>query len=333
MVFLAIFSISTILSYHRDTLALDSPAITVSPGVLNIELTEPNQTVESEITISSNYSEATVLEASLSGVDDSSGNLVANGDIAPNLAQSLSLSSSQIDLPANSISSLYLKVTNSEQLSPGGHYATIALAQKNPEGSQVNLQSTISIGVFIVKRGGEKVDLQVKEQVLKISAFKLPSSSTLNFINTGNILLTPRGSVTIRSIDGKKVYSKGISNEGSLSMLPGKNLTDTFPIKNVSGLPIIPTKLKYITEYRADGLSEARYIEAVSWYIPPIFIVFCILVLIFVTTVLTKLIKNMRSKKNRLKQKNKSPIKPKAKLIVDISKPPTNNENNNKTTD
>lgn len=302
--------------------AFDTPAITITPGVLNIELKDPNQVVESELTINSSYSAPVTLAVGLSGVDDSSGSLVANGVLDSNLEQSLSLSDSQLTVPKSGSTSVFLKVTNSESLSPGGHYATVTLSQKSDDGSQVNLQSTISIGVYIVKRGGEIVDLSIANQVLKTSLFKLPNSSSLTFQNTGNILLTPRASVTIRSSDGKKLYGKGIANEGSLSVLPNKSLQNTFPIKNVSSLPFLPSKLKYVTEYRGDGVSNTRYIETNSWYIPPVFLLSTTLITVVLIALISKLIKTIPlSRKGRSKSSTIQTSKPQGELIMDIKRP------------
>ena len=302
--------------------ALDDPAISVTPGVVNVELTQTGQTVENEIEISSNYEVETTLDTSLSGVDDSTGVIVANGPLDDQLQKSLSLSSSQVVVPAKGKAVIGLKVTNTDSLSPGGHYAAITLTQASNNQAQVNLQSTISISVFIVKRGGEIVDVSITNQILKLSPFSIASSSTLTFENTGNVHITPRASVTVRSIDGKTVYAKGISNQGSLSILPGKTLDDSFQIAKIANLPIIPTKLKYIIEYRADNGSESRYNEIQAWYIPPLFILFVIILLIFTIILIVRRIKSPTLKTTGRKSKPEIIKKTNANLISDITPAP-----------
>jgi len=300
--------------------AFDTPAITVTPGVINVDLNEPDQTVESEIEISSNYSEPTTLNSSLSGVDDSSGILVASGPLDDSLSRSLSLSASQATVPANGKATISLKVTNSDLLSPGGHYAAITLSQVSNGTAQINLQSTISISVFIVKRGGEKVAVSISEQIMKLSLFRLPAIATLKYMNSGNIMITPRASITIRSIDGSKVYAKGVSNEGSLSILPSRTLDNTFSITKIRNLPIIPTKLKYITEYRADGVANSQYTEIQSWYIPPVFV---LIVLVFVPLSVFLIVKLFKKRQQETrKSKSKSAQKFIGGLISDITPAP-----------
>jgi hypothetical protein len=280
--------------------------LTVTPGVITVELTEPNQVKDTEITINSTFLTQISLEAALSGVDDSSGTLVAKGPIDENLEKSLTLSETQVNVPANGSESLYLRVTNSDSLSPGGHYAALTLSQIAQDGSQINLQSTISISIYIIKRGGEKIDLQITNLFINSSLFKLPTESSIEFKNTGNVLITPRASVTVRSTDGKIVYAKGVSNQGSQSILPEKSLPDTFSINNVNSLPFLPQKLKIITEYRAEGIINARYTELYFWYISPFFVLG---LLIVITLIIVMIIRSMK----RQKKKKKSTAKPKSK--------------------
>lgn len=300
--------------------AIDEPAITVTPGSINVELTSPDQVTESEITISSNYSTATKLTASLNGIDDSTGTLVASGPLPDNLRDSVSLSTEEITIEANSSTKLYLKVINSDNISPGGHYAAVTLSQMSDTTSDIGLQSSISISVFIVKRGGEKIDMEIIKQNLNLSNLGLPKVASLEFLNKGNVHITPRASVTVRSLDGSKVYAKGVANQESFSILPGKTLESTFAIEPTARLPFFPQKLKYITEYRADGVIFAEYSEIQKWYIPPLFMLIFLLLIILSIFFITKLIKKAL-KQQKHKKGPKTKTKPQQQLIVDV-KPP-----------
>jgi hypothetical protein len=320
IVFSIIF-IFAALSNGNQASGQQNSTITVTPGVISVELTEPGQVVDTEVSINNTFQSQINLAAKLKGVDDTTGTLVATGPLDETLEKSISLSQTEISVPPNDSSSIFVRVTNNDSLTPGGHYAALTLSQIASDGSQVGLQSTISVSIYIIKRGGEKIDLQIINQSINYSLFRLPTESTIEFKNTGNVHITPRASVTVRSSDGKTVYAKGVSNEGSKSLLPEKQLADTFSIIKVSSLPLLPTKLKIITEYRADGVSNARYTESYFWYVSPIFILGIIAIISVIILLLFRLVKISKKKlQPKTKQQSKNP-KPKPKMISDIRLP------------
>lgn len=108
-----------------------------------------------------------------------------------------------------------------KRLTLGGHYGTVlAELQQKDEQKTVKLRAILSTLLFV--RAGSEYE-QERANIVQISndsgLFSFPSTIMFRLQNTGNVDLTPYGTVSITSPLGDEV-ARGIINEDSLITLP-----------------------------------------------------------------------------------------------------------------
>ncbi len=111
-----------------------------------------------------------------------------------------------------------------DRLSQGGHYASILgqiIPLESEKSGSVSVKSILATLVFV--SGGTESAMEQGEvssfTPKRMGDYLFPESYSLRFKNTGNVQLTPHGSVEVRDVFGELV-AKGILNEGSLLVLP-----------------------------------------------------------------------------------------------------------------
>jgi hypothetical protein len=154
------------------------------------------------------------------------------------------------------------RIENKDSLSPGGHYTAIVMKMEdNSEQtidekatSKVSVSPTVAALIFTRKVGGEIFGLNLKENNLEDDLFDIPEITKLRFQNTGNVYVTPRG--TIKILDPlKREIEKGVINEESALILPETFRVFPVAFKSVA-LAFLPGKYEVITEYRYDGKDD-----------------------------------------------------------------------------
>lgn len=107
------------------------------------------------------------------------------------------------------------------RLTLGGHYATVlAELQQKEAGENVKLRAVLSSLLFV--RSGseyEQENASITHLETDSKFFLFPTSVSFDFGNSGNVELTPYGTVSVIDPFGKLV-AKGIVNEDSLITLP-----------------------------------------------------------------------------------------------------------------
>jgi hypothetical protein len=252
--------------------ATPNPGITVTPARLNFSLSKDALSQRMSVQITNNYDRAVTLAAELKGINENAGLLVPNGAAEPEFEDALKLSETSLRLLPHQAHSLTVQLNNTAQLAPGGHYATLVLTQQ--DGSQptngLNLRAAISLSIFAVKTAGERQSLTVSSLHTDGWLFRLPSTASISYQNTGNVHIVPRGVVVVGAVASDNPVRKGISNPNSVLILPGKNWQDQVPLSGL-GHVWLPSRQELFVAYRIDGSSKQQTITRHFWYIPPVY--------------------------------------------------------------
>lgn len=121
--------------------------------------------------------------------------------------------------------SLIVPVTiiNTENLSPGGHYAAVKFTASAPfpntSGDYITANEVVSTLVFLTTYGHVIQAVRLEPLQLSWLTLQIPSSIHLVFDNIGNTQTVPQGLVTINNPFHHEVV-KGLINIGSGLVLP-----------------------------------------------------------------------------------------------------------------
>ena len=241
--------------------------ITVEPAVADIELVASETQKRATFTITNTYNVPVELTLELKGIDQEQGAIIPKDNIDDELSASIKLSETLVTIPEQSSYVASMIVLNTDQLAPGGHYATLVITQQKVGTEEVSIKQAVSVGLFIVKRGGQLRDIEPTTVLYNRWPFQLPSSGDITLKNIGNVHVVPRASITVYDANGRLI-SKGVFNEDSRRVLPGKELSQRVNMNRFLSL-WLPQKIKINFEYRADSVEEYRFSETVLWYIPP----------------------------------------------------------------
>lgn len=114
-----------------------------------------------------------------------------------------------------------------EDASPGGHFAVIWWSTAAPEKGQVSITTRAGILVYLTVSGEIKEQGQVLEfttQNKKKFIASSPINFAINFENTGNVYLKPKGEIQIKNIFGGTKTSVDV-NKKDISILPQSKKT------------------------------------------------------------------------------------------------------------
>ncbi len=186
------------------------------------------------------------------------------------LAKWVSLPASSVTIPAKQTYKLQAEILNLPDLAAGGHYGALMISINNGSlagsGNQVGLHPIASSLLFVTKISGATYNLSLADVSFKHSWLSLPKTVSLNFQNTGNTHVTPRGEVTLVG-PGNKLVSKGIINENSAVILPQLYRRFNIPLKKVSTGTSLG-KYKLNVDFRFDGYAQFRGYQASFWQVP-----------------------------------------------------------------
>ena len=131
---------------------------------------------------------------------------------------------------------------NKEELSPGGHYASIQanISAIDKGDEQVEIKGLLSSLLFVRTNSGKEVEQATINDLIaeRRSFFHFPELFVLRFNNQGNTELMPFGKLRLHDFFGREIAT-GILNEGGNYSLPQS--IKRFPIKLQSqSAPILP---------------------------------------------------------------------------------------------
>ena len=263
------------------TVSAEGNTVTISPASVDIELSQDDSEKVTTFTVTNSYNVPVELTIDLQGIDQQGGRIIPTDQLDPGLVDSVRFSDQLLIIPDNSTKTVSVTFVNSSSLSPGGHYGTIVFAQKKAGDSEVNITQSVSVGLFLVKRGGQIREVKVNTFRLNQLPYQIPSATLTGIENTGNVHITPRASVLVYDWRDN-LLAKSIVNEDSRRILPAKELVSETKIVQSRRL-WYPQRIKIILEYRGDGIEEIKQLTLSKIYIPAyIFIVIPVLVGSFV---------------------------------------------------
>ena len=261
-----VFQIICIFGPARYAGAEQSFGLTVSPAELSLSVSPTSPTQETTLTIANSYAVDVSLKAELQSIDESGVRLLPNGQVDSAIADALRLSATDITIPAKSTYTLKVYATSTEELSDGGHYASLVLTQRSGT-TESAVQPAVAVGIFLTKDQNIRRNLQLTNVKIDKTLFTLPKTVRLTFNNLGNTHVIPRASVGI--YDGDELIAKGIVNNDSKRLLPGQHSNFSSSI-DWYRRPLSPRKLLVKITYRIDGLDVQLVKTQTSWYVPPI---------------------------------------------------------------
>lgn len=178
-----------------------------------------------------------------------------------------------IEVAAGKTATISARINNTENLSPGGHYAAI-VAQSTKENQKASdIVPSISSLLFIIKKGGENPALSIESISWKDKVVLfVPKTFLTRFKNTGNVHLIPYGRVEIRDSFGRLTH-KGYLNSASSRIFPNNTRDVKVELTKLEwALPFSYNEMKI---YGEDRQKYVNYIYSKSfWSIQPIFLLF-----------------------------------------------------------
>jgi hypothetical protein len=165
-------------------------------------------------------------------------------------------------------------IQNKESLSPGGHYGAIFFTTEKGSDASINDQNNVTLDpsfaslLFVRKIGGEIYGLGLSDANINPNAFTLPGTVRLRFQNTGNVHVTPRGTVEISDPLGR-IVSRGIINSESGIILPETFRVFPTPMRALTPA-FLPGRYKISVAYRYDGQDNFLARNSSFFFVPPV---------------------------------------------------------------
>lgn len=262
-------AVSVILAGSSQKVLANTPSgITVSPVQVSLNTGAESGVRQAAITITNNYANAITFDVSIQGLE-----LLANGSLTPNgepdagLAEALTITPTLFTVQAGTSQSVQVQLSDTKDLSPGGHYASLLIKQKQAAKEQLTLTPAISVVLFVVKEDGAIRSVDVGTIDADGGIFRLPSVVTVDFINKGNVTIIPRASIMVLTNRGT-IVATGALNTQSFSVWPDKTLKIQTSLTKIASI-LLPGRYTVQILYRYDGSDEQRSITLQRWFVPP----------------------------------------------------------------
>lgn len=174
------------------------------------------------------------------------------------LANWIKLATDELTLAPGQSTKLQATIENEPSLGPGGHYAAVIMTVDSPSvkgQDKVSVKQKISSLIFASKTGGEVYDLRLDSVKHDGNWRQLPKITTLQFRNTGNTHVVPRGVVKLIAPSGS-VASQGIINEASAYVLPETSRQLPVQMLSIGSYGWQPGTYHLQVDYRYDGYTR-----------------------------------------------------------------------------
>ncbi len=259
--------------FHNPVFAQDKNVITVSPQLIQLDLSKDKAEAEYFYTNQTDQTiELTLTMQDVKELEDRGIPGLLDAKESKNYKYGLSswakFSNNNIVVAPNETKKVTVYI-DSSRLSIGGHYASVLaeIKQVDKQGP-VKLRAILSSLLFVRQgSGNETEEARVYELKSTASLLSFPSSFTFRLNNTGNVDLTPHGRLSITDYFGKEV-AFGIVNEDSLITLPESIRRYTIKIKKM-GEFMFPGvyKAKLTTNYgkkKTEASAETTFVTTGS---------------------------------------------------------------------
>lgn len=241
-------------------LAASPTGITVTPSMDSITIAETEPEKRLAVMITNNTDSAVALELTTQdfGALEDTGGLFFLGSKPDTswdnhrLAAWMRVSPGTIHLKPREQQVVTALITDTDTLSPGGHYgAIVAKLTSSPSNTNLAINQAVSSLFFVNKQGGDVLGMSLQKLQVDIAWWGQPHEVTVSFANTGNTHVVPRGSVRLQD-PFKKTIAQGTINQASTALLPNTKQTFTVHLGQ-SGLPWWPGTYTMRVDYRHDG--------------------------------------------------------------------------------
>ena len=280
------FLVLTFTSSGKSARAQESSASTgfsITPFYQSIELEKDQAGAPFTINIKNTTATPAVFRISVLdfGTLDESGGVAflgASDNLKYSLAAWVNLPNDTLVLAPGEEKKVDGTIENRESLSPGGHYGAVFFKIDDNQANggieekkdAVAFNPSMASLLFVRKIGGEIEELKLNSFDFARNIFLLPLQIKLRFQNTGNVHVTPRGTVEIFDPAGR-VVAKGIINSESGIILP--ETFRVFPSKFMSlSSALLPGRYMMLINYRYDGQDNFTTEKEIFFFLPLNFI-------------------------------------------------------------
>lgn len=256
------------------------PAMTVSPAYSTVQVGSKQPQSSLSVGVRNSYDVPITILASLSGLDVHSNALVPTATPEKTVSRLVSISPTEIVVPAHGSKNIIVTIKDDPSLSPGGHYLSLLLTQASVASDQkiqqVSLKTAVSATIYLVKEDGAVRSVDATSLRISRSLFSLPTTANIRFHNTGNVVIIPRGVVTIGQVR-KPILGQAVVNQDSVPLYPG-SATTLQAVLHPAVSDLWPGRYYVQLQYRPDGLDATKVRLVQFWYVP-IFYIFLIVIL------------------------------------------------------
>jgi hypothetical protein len=238
--------LATMLGWART-----SQAINLVPPILDYA-SQPGQTLTGRVKIVNDTAAAetyTVSTANFRAGGETGEPLFDFTSAPTDLATWIKTSVTKLELAPQQMAMVNLSITIPNNAEPGGHYAGVFFSTAPTTQGNVNIQQKTGALVILRVEGAVKEAAQV-EKLDTVSGHhllnRLPIEFRLRVRNTGNVHVTPRGTLTVRNVWGREVAKMDINPKDG-AVLP--NSVRRFDVAWIKNSVATPTGGNWLTNF------------------------------------------------------------------------------------
>lgn len=235
---------------RADITSAATGGITIAPAKATIRLVN-GRPIQESFAIRNDYVQPITLAAQVRGLQQmGDGSFTPSDSLESELVARIAIEPQELSIDPGKSMNVKMVIGDSDRLSPGGHYVSLLVAQKDTTSDGVSLRSAINIPIYVIKEDGAIRSLLVEGVEQDASWFTPPERVTVEFKNTGNVMIVPRAAVRIVDWRGNIVRS-GFVNAESAPVFPDKTVKLRAETVRQSR-QWLPGKYTTIIEYRYD---------------------------------------------------------------------------------
>ncbi|MFH1246676.1 MAG: hypothetical protein V1489_02805 [Candidatus Liptonbacteria bacterium] len=262
-------------------------AVTVGPVRINLNA-DPETSVKSSMFVQNESSEAQVFFPSYEGFTEVDGQKIFSKSISNDLPEWFDLPKS-LEIPAGESRDIPFTIRVPKDAGPGSHYAVVWWSSAPPsnDGSKMAVVTRAGVLVYLRVSGDVHEEGSITSFGAKsMFAFSLPLDIATKFHNSGNIFVTPEGTVSLKNILGKTVSVSQV-NGYKYIVMSGSDYTFNNQL-NPPGVSVGLYKLQVDLTY---GEKQTSIIKTAWILILPTWLLWCILGIIVLLFILPKILR------------------------------------------
>jgi hypothetical protein len=242
---------------HGKTAAA-AQGLTVTPATSTLSLGKDEPEQRSTTTITNNYPAPISLHFAFAPRQDTT----ARDRLA---TEALSAAITDRTLAPGESMTQTIILRASDKLAPGSQQADIVISQTAVAGTNIGVLPELRLPLILVKEDGAIARLGLTGIEHAAIGLTIPKTINATLKNTGNMLVIPRGFVTVTAPGGKTV-AKGTLNTASMALSPGTNQRFATAITPLSSA-VLPGPYTVHVSYGLGGDQAAKNGRAGFFYI------------------------------------------------------------------